>query len=317
MPKSEQIGQISDLDINEINEKFRTIQRLFEGVFDTFGEEFLTNYLNNARHDLTTRHTLGGVVPHDSLLNLNDVNIQNDTFQDNEEQLLLINEEGDAIESKDPDEVFYPQKGRMYSSGHILNRVQKLERLIHLEKPNNLYLIDEVNNIKKILFSLPRNMNGDLIAKVKALEDSGSEANEINYDGTTGNVLRQSQLLIEDGTNANTIQCSITSRDNGDSDGPTDNIGKTGTIVGNYILSVDGKELSILAGAWTGDAVFCFGADAVADTSGVSADMNIDYSGGITLTFTDSSLNAIDLASLVDQGGGAYIKIVITYLTDE
>lgn len=92
MSKSENIGQLSKLDLNEINEKLRTVQRLLDGVFSNFGKEYLTNYLNNSRHDLTTRHTLGDVVPHDSILNLVDVNVVR--FKDNENKVLKITNDG-------------------------------------------------------------------------------------------------------------------------------------------------------------------------------------------------------------------------------
>lgn len=96
MSKSEQIGQISKLELSDINEKLRTIQRLLDGIFSNFGKEYLTNYLNNQRHDLNDRHTLGDIVPHDSILNLTDVNIVR--FKDNENKVLKITNDGIGID---------------------------------------------------------------------------------------------------------------------------------------------------------------------------------------------------------------------------
>jgi hypothetical protein len=42
MPKSEQIGEINDIEVSQINEKLRIIQQLFDGIFGTFGEKFLS-----------------------------------------------------------------------------------------------------------------------------------------------------------------------------------------------------------------------------------------------------------------------------------
>ena len=44
MPKSEQIGSLSKLELPELNEKFRTIQRLIDGMLETFGDEYLSQY---------------------------------------------------------------------------------------------------------------------------------------------------------------------------------------------------------------------------------------------------------------------------------
>jgi len=97
LSKSEQIGQLSKLELTEINEKLRTIQRLLDGVFSNFGKEYLTNYLNNQRHDVTARHTLGTVIPHDSILSLIDVDIIR--FKDNENKVLKITNDGVAVDA--------------------------------------------------------------------------------------------------------------------------------------------------------------------------------------------------------------------------
>lgn len=105
MPKTEQIRQLTNLDLNQINERFRITQRLIDGIFETFGEEYLSNYLNNARHDILDRHDLGTVVPHDSILELTDVDILNNTFRDNENKFLKISEDGTVVSAEGMDNV--------------------------------------------------------------------------------------------------------------------------------------------------------------------------------------------------------------------
>jgi len=91
---SEQVGYINNLDLQEINDKFRIIQNLFDGII--FNDTHLKDYLNNSRHDLQERHTLGDVVNHDSIVNLTDVNIE--LIQENSLKLLRINEEYTGVE---------------------------------------------------------------------------------------------------------------------------------------------------------------------------------------------------------------------------
>jgi hypothetical protein len=96
LSKSEQIGEINNIDLNNINEKFRIVQRLFDGILETFGSEFL-NYLNNTKHDIAGRHVLGTAVPHDSVVNLTDVDL---VFTDNAEKVLKIKKDETGIEAE-------------------------------------------------------------------------------------------------------------------------------------------------------------------------------------------------------------------------
>jgi hypothetical protein len=103
LAKSEQIGELHELEIGEVNEKLRTIQRLIDGLIETFGEDFLTQFMTIPEHN-TLGHELGVVVPHDSILNLLDVSIQNDTFEDNQNQVLKIKDDATVVEAlSDPD----------------------------------------------------------------------------------------------------------------------------------------------------------------------------------------------------------------------
>ena len=105
MSKSEQVGEIHQVELNEINEKLRTIQRLFDGIFEFFGEKYLSQFLTTAQHNVLA-HTLGEVVPHDSLINLSDVAILNDTLTDNESKILKIRNDATVVEAvEDPQAV--------------------------------------------------------------------------------------------------------------------------------------------------------------------------------------------------------------------
>ena len=73
-------------------------------------------------------------------------------------------------------------------------------------------------------------------------------------DGTDGRVVRSSKLVIDNGTNANTLKCTLTSNFNGDAIAETDNIAKNATT-GNYTLDSDGYVLLIEAAGLTGNAV--------------------------------------------------------------
>lgn len=95
MSKSEQIGELVDIDLNSINEKFRTIQRLIDGMLETFGDEYLSEYLKSVAHDNTNVHTLGDIVPHDNLINLNDIIIS--TLKGNSGKVLAVNDDEESL----------------------------------------------------------------------------------------------------------------------------------------------------------------------------------------------------------------------------
>jgi len=99
MSKSEQIGELSELSLVSLNEKLRTAQRLIDGILETFGDEFLSQYLDTIRHNSSDIHNLGENVPHDSFLNLTDVNIQNNTLTDNEKKILIVSDDAQVVEA--------------------------------------------------------------------------------------------------------------------------------------------------------------------------------------------------------------------------
>jgi hypothetical protein len=85
--------------------------------------------------------------------------------------------------------------------------------------------------------------------------------------------LKSSLLTIEDGTNANTIKCTLTSVFNGDAIGVTDNISK-GATTGNFTLSADGKQLTIEAAGLSANASVAISASGGA-SSGLAATFHL------------------------------------------
>ena len=55
--KIQQVGQINNLTIDEINEKFRTVQRLFNEVFEITGSTFIDTDIKENLGGRITLHT--------------------------------------------------------------------------------------------------------------------------------------------------------------------------------------------------------------------------------------------------------------------
>lgn len=133
-------------------------------------------------------------------------------------------------------------------------------------------------------------------------------------DGTASRVFRIVQLLIDDGTNANTLKCTLSDIWNGDVIAILDNIAKNATT-GDYKLTATGKGLRILATGLTGDPLASF--------------VNMSYNDTATAIFSSSiietepsvevSARAVtggaqqDWTALVDSGD---IVLQIMYITD-
>jgi hypothetical protein len=94
-------------------------------------------------------------------------------------------------------------------------------------------------------------------------------------DGTAGRVLRIVELKVEDGTNADTVKCTVTNVWNGDTIAATDNISK-GATTGNFYLDAGGTDLRILATGITGDPVAAF-ANLSFNTSGTDIFVTSKY----------------------------------------
>lgn len=132
---------------------------------------------------------------------------------------------------------------------------------------------------------------------------------------TSGRNLRQIRVLIEDGTNANTLKVTVTSLFNGDAIAVTDNIAK-GATIGNFSLDAAGEVLTIEASGLSGNVVMAQGA-LQSDTSN-TADPTLECkvaSNDITLQVESNGVNE-DLTGLTDVGGFSGIIAHILYLTD-
>ena len=140
---------------------------------------------------------------------------------------------------------------------------------------------------------------------------SGSKV--IRGDNTAGCVLRRIRLNIENGTNANTIKCSVTDMWNGDAIALTDNIVKNGTT-GNFTLSVNGNILTIEASGLSGNVLMALGTLSY-NASSVSILVQCQQSANDIYTSWRYSTSAttVDLTSLVDYGN---IRVDILYMTD-
>lgn len=123
----------------------------------------------------------------------------------------------------------------------------------------------------------------------------------LEADGTAGRVLRISRLTVDNGTNASTLKCTLTSYWNGDTIAETDNIAK-GATTGDFTLNAGGTNLIIEASGLTGNAVAATGkvignatgqTTLLLDTSTASNDIYIYINVGVTQQ---------DMTVLVDTG---------------
>lgn len=132
-------------------------------------------------------------------------------------------------------------------------------------------------------------------------------------DGTDGRVVRSSKLVIDNGTNASTLKCTLTSNFNGDAIAETDNIAKDATT-GNYTLDSDGYVLLIEAAGLTGNAVKVLNVSILSNASGTALTCDFTVtSSDISLHFKNATdATSQDLTSLVDTGA---ISVMITYIT--
>jgi len=135
----------------------------------------------------------------------------------------------------------------------------------------------------------------------------------ISGDGTAGRILRGIYLAMEDGTNANTLKCSVTSFWNGDNIAVTDNIAKD-TTTGHFRLDSTGKFFYIKNTGLSGNCVYAIGVLARNQT-GTAATCDVYPSANdIVVRLRNNTTDAaLDFTILVDSG---FIRIYIFYITD-
>jgi len=147
----------------------------------------------------------------------------------------------------------------------------------------------------------------------------GSVNDALKTDGTAGRVYRACYICIKDGTNANTINCEVFSRFNGDIIAETDNIVKDATT-GHFTLDSTGHFLYIESTGLTGNTLHAMGCLIYADIGIATPICQVkrdESSGGLRINLTDPITGDIyDFTSLVDNETG-YIYIDFFYLTDE
>lgn len=132
-------------------------------------------------------------------------------------------------------------------------------------------------------------------------------------DGTAGRVLRGIYIIIENGTNASTLKCTVGSRWNGDIISVTDNIAKNATT-GNFTLDAAGDDLTIEASGLTGNCVYAIGT-LQHNASGADLIARGVASGNDIIIYLQNSTTAVkqDITTLVDTGT---IALDILYITD-
>jgi len=130
-------------------------------------------------------------------------------------------------------------------------------------------------------------------------------------DNTAGRVIRSVRLTIQNGTNANTLKCSLVDTWNGDTIGEVDNIAKGATTSG-WTLNAGGTVLTIEAAGLSGNVLAVLGSIQI-NASGNNT-LQVDFritANDIVLSMYDGT-NAQDFTILVDTGLVAFNVIYIT-----
>lgn len=135
------------------------------------------------------------------------------------------------------------------------------------------------------------------------------EIDTVQGDGTSNNHVRIVRLLIEDGTNANTIKVTLINEWNGDAISVIDNLAKSGTS-GDFSLNASGNTLLINNTGLTGNFLGGIASVAKNFVSGVDYYFEADYNAsGMDVEVSVSGGATIDLTAVVDVGD-VYVKII-------
>jgi len=135
----------------------------------------------------------------------------------------------------------------------------------------------------------------------------------LGADGTAGRIPRGIVLKIDNGTNAETLKCTVIDLWNGDAIAETDNITKDATT-GNFSLNADGTQLRIKASGLTGNVVFVMGI-LHQNASGADLTGSVSRISNEILIMLPHSTTAVhqDITTLVDTGK---MYLTIFYITD-
>jgi len=154
---------------------------------------------------------------------------------------------------------------------------------------------------------------GDTNGNIATFNGSGDIQDSGTALSTVVTNLRQIQLTIDDGTNANTLKNTVASLYNGNTIAETDNVAK-GATTGNFTLDANGQYLIVEAAGLTGNCLMAQGTLS-SNPGGTAATLDLlATSNDIKLALRDSASGALlDLTALVDVG--TTIEIYILYLT--
>lgn len=128
-------------------------------------------------------------------------------------------------------------------------------------------------------------------------------------DSTAGRSFRIAELVVDDGTTASTVKCTLTSVFNGDAISETDNI--TG-VVGDFSLT--GYNLTIQSSGITGT---CVGAIGVLHDNNTATVYNVKIENSTNITiylYNSDYTSGISWATAVDSGD---ITVRLLYITTE
>jgi len=141
----------------------------------------------------------------------------------------------------------------------------------------------------------------------------GGPADAIRGDGTANRYLRSIYLVVDNGSNADTLKCTVGSRFNGDTIAETDNIAKEATT-GNFTLSANGQVLTIEAAGLTGNVLFAIGVCHLNETGVDVTTYAKALSNDIRMIlYATTNGGGQDLTALVDTSA---LYFDILYLTD-
>ena len=137
-------------------------------------------------------------------------------------------------------------------------------------------------------------------------------AADIAGDATAGRVMRFGYIVIDNGTNVNTIKCTFYNRWNADDIPTQDNISPASTS-GGFSLGSMGYELRVEADSLSGNVVAAMGkidenSTGTAYTVQLKANLN-----DIRIYVLNLNASLQDLTSLVDSGS---LRIAMIYVTD-
>lgn len=136
----------------------------------------------------------------------------------------------------------------------------------------------------------------------------------ISGDGTGGRVFRLSSLKVEDGTNADSIKCTLSSIWNGTTLAAEDNLADSGDT-GNFNLNAGGDTITIEAAAFQGNVIAVLGTFTAYNNSDHMLDVAATASSNnMVITYKYSGTGAV-LDMPTELTAGEYILIYIFYIT--